>query len=295
LDQAGCGGNPGSAITVSSGGTLTVIGDVVSNGSISNESSMLVAGDVYARCQASVPGVTMQCYSSGNNSPCTYPDVLGVTRTGYNLADPKYPAPVVVGLSQPKPASTVVLLPGTYAVDPQFNAGTCYFLSGGVYRWQAGYTNNNAFVSNELRPPDEPKVTNNTEVASHQFWNVGTADCAGSAQVTAVSGPNQLPNTSWAFVLTSTRTAVYNGLSYTRESAPSVCYTVTTNGFTRNIAIRVSNVPGATAYNIYAAPSGSCNGPFGLVTDTLSVAGTPTNNFTGGCPVYSGFGCSLGN
>src|SRR4029077_9893322 len=53
LDQAGCGGNPGSAITVSSGGTLTVIGDVVSNGSISNASSMLVAGDVYARCQAS--------------------------------------------------------------------------------------------------------------------------------------------------------------------------------------------------------------------------------------------------
>jgi Flp pilus assembly protein TadG len=294
LDQAGCGGNPGNAISVTSGGTLTVIGDVVSNGSISNAGTMLAAGDVYARCQASVPGVTMQCYPSGNFSPCTFPDVRGVTRTGYNLADPKYPAPVVVGGSQSRPASTVVLIPGTYAVDPAFNSGTCYFLSGGVYKWQSGYTNNNAFVSNELRPPDEPTFADNTQVASHQFWNVGTADCAGSAQVTAVSGPNGLPNSTWAFVLTSTRTAIYNGVSYTRESAPSVCYTVTTNGSNRNIQIRVSNVPGATAYNIYAAPSGSCSGPFGLA-DSLSVAGTPANNNTGSCPVYSGGGCSLGN
>jgi Flp pilus assembly protein TadG len=294
LSQAGCGGAPGSAITISSGGTLTVVGDVVSSGFISNASSMLVAGDVYARCQASVPGVTMQCYPSGNNAPCTYPDVLGVTRSGYNFVDPNYPPPVVVGGSQPKPSTTVVLLPGTYAVDPVFNSGTCYFLSGGVYKWQSDYTNNNAFVSNELRPPDEPRISDNTQIAGHQFWNVGTADCAGSAQVTATSGPNPLPNTTWAFVLTSTRTAIYNGQSYTRESAPSVCYTATTNGGSRNIQIRVSNVPGATSYNIYAAPSGSCNGPFGLA-EFLPVIGTPTNNNTGGCPVFSGGGCSLGN
>jgi Flp pilus assembly protein TadG len=294
LNQAGCGGRPGSAISVTSGGTLTVVGDVVSNGAISNAGTMLVAGDLYARCQASVSGVTTLCNPSGNFSPCTFPDALGVTRVGYNFVDPNYPPPVVVGGSQPRPASAVILAPGTYAVDPAFNAGTCYFLGGGVYKWQGGYTNNSAFVSNELRPPDEPRIGDNTELAAHQFWNVGSADCAGSAQVTAVGGPNPIPNGTWAFVLTSTRVGTYNGLSYKRESAPSMCYTVNVNGGNRNVQIRVSNVPGATAYNIYAAPSGSCNGPFGLV-EALPVVGTPANDNTGACPVYSGAGCSLGN
>lgn len=294
LNQAGCGGVPGSAISVTSGGTLGIIGDVVSNGLISNLGSMEVGGDLYARCQASVPGASMMCYPSGNGPSCTYPDVLGVTRTGYTFPDPDYPPPVVVGGAQPKPASNVIIAPGTYAVDPAFNAGTCYFLAGGVYKWQGGYTNNNAFVSNELRPPDEPRFGDNTQLAVHQFWNVGTADCAGSTQVTAISGPNPVPNGGWAFVITSTRIGTFNGLPYTRESAPSMCYTVTANGSTRNIQIRVSNVPGATAYNIYAAPSGSCNGPFGLA-EVLPVVGTPANNNTGGCPVYSGGGCSLGN
>jgi Flp pilus assembly protein TadG len=294
LDQGGCGGMPGNAISVENGGTLTVVGDVVSNGSISNGSSLLVAGDVYARCQASVPGLSSMCYPSGNSPPCTLPDVLGVTRTGYNFFDPNYAPPVVAGGSQPKPGTIVTLLPGTYAVDPVFNAGTCYFLSAGVYKWQGGYSNNNAFVSNELKPPDEPRVGNNTMVASHQFWNAGTAVCAGSAQITAISGPNPAPNGTWAFVLTSTKTAIYNGLPYTRESAPSICYTVSVNGTNRNVQIRVSNVPGATSYNIYAAPSGSCSGPFGLA-DALPVVGSPANDNTGGCPVYSGSGCSLGN
>jgi hypothetical protein len=293
LSQAGCGGVPGNAISIP-GGTLGILGDVVSNGVIANASTMLVAGDVYARCQASVGGVVPLCYPSGNVPPCTYPDVVGTTRTGYRFADPDYQLPTVVGGSQAKPASNVILAPGTYAVDPAFNAGTCYFLAGGVYKWQGGYTNNNAFVSNELRPPDEPLVDDNTKLAPHQFWDVGTADCAGSAQVTSQGGPNPIPNGTWAFVLTSTRLGTYNGLPYTRESAPSVCYTVNASGANRNVQIRVSNVPGATAYNIYAAPSGSCSGPFGLV-EALAVVGSPANNNTGACPVYSGAGCSLGN
>jgi Flp pilus assembly protein TadG len=296
LNQAGCGGVPGVALTVNGGGTLEVLGDVVSNGaiSVSGLANLEVAGDIYARCQATVPATVIGCYPSGNNAPCSSPDVVGVTRTGYNFSDPNYPPPVVVGGAQPKPGSNIILAPGTYAVDPAFNAGTCYFLSGGVYKWQGGYTNNNAFVSNELRPPDEPKFGDNTTLASHQFWDVDGANCAGSAQVTAISGPNPLPNSTWAFVLTSTRTATYNGLPYTRESAPSKCYTVTVNGATRIVQLRVSNVPGATAYNIYAAPSGSCNGPFGLA-EVLPVFGTPTNNNTGSCPAYTGASCSLGN
>src|SRR5437879_11386340 len=104
--------------------------------------------------------------------------------------------------------------------------------------------------------------------------DTNNVNCDSSAQLTAVPRPTPIPNRQWAFVLTSTRVATYNGLLYTRESAPSICYGVSVNGSNRNVQIRVSNVPGATAYNIYAAPSGSCNGPFGLA-EILPVVGTP--------------------
>ena len=294
ISPAGCGGAPGSAITISGGGTLTIIGDMVSSGAISIGGTTVVAGDTYARCQPSVPGVTSFCYPSGNSPPCSYPNVVGVTRSGYNFADPNYPAPAVVGGAQPKPGNGVILQSGTYAVDPAFPANTCFFLAGGVYRWQGGYTNNNAFVSNQLKPPDEPRVGDNTRLANHQFWNVDGANCSGSAQFTTTGGPNPIPSGGWAFVVTSTRTATYLGIPYIRESAPSVCYTVNAVGANRTVQVRISNVPGATAYNIYAAPSGSCSGPFGLA-EVLPVVGSPTNDNTGPCPIYSGPGCSLGN
>jgi Flp pilus assembly protein TadG len=294
LSQAGCGGVPGAAISVTSGGTMTIVGDLVSNGAISSLGNVQVAGDVYARCQSPVPNVTNTCYPSGNPTPCTFPDIAGVTRSGYNFADPRYPPPPVIGGSQPNPGDTVVLPAGVYAMDPMFAPGRCYFLRGGVYEWLAGYTNSGAFVSNELKPPDEPRYNDNTRVASHQLWDVDGATCAGSARVTSIAGFRGIPNGTWSFVLTSTRTATYNGLSYVRESAPSVCYTALVNGSGRNVFVEVSNVPGATAYNIYAGPSGSCNGPFGLAA-SLPVVGTPQNDSTDSCPVYSGPGCSLGN
>ncbi|HEV2217451.1 MAG TPA: pilus assembly protein TadG-related protein [Candidatus Dormibacteraeota bacterium] len=295
LSQAGCGGMPGSAISIPGGGALSVIGDVISNGAISIPSATAtVAGDTYARCQPSVTNLTSACYASGLLPPCTYPDVLGTVQTGYSYADPNYSPPTVVGGPQSRPGNNVILAPGTYGADPAFVSTKCYFLAGGVYMWEAGYTNNGAFVSNELKPPDEPRYNANTQLAPHQFWDTDGVNCHGSAQVTAISGPNPLPNQTWALVLTSTRNAVYNGVTYLRESAPSFCYTITTNGSTRLIQVRVSNVPGATAYNIYVAPNGSCAGPFGFA-DTLPVFGTPSNNSTFSCPVYSGSGCSLGN
>ena len=294
LSQAGCGGVSGTAISVGGSGTLMVVGDMVSSGAISISSSTQVAGDVYARCQPSLPGLTSLCYPSGASTPCTFPDVAGATRSGYNFVDPNYSPPTVAGASQAAPGNNVVLSAGEYATDPSFNSNRCYFLGGGVYKWLGGYTNNGAFVSNELKPPDEPKFDNNTQLGGHQFWDTDGANCAGSAQLTAVAGANPIPNGTWSFVLTSTRTTTFNGLPYPRESAPSVCYVVVASGSSRNIQVRVSNVPGATAYNIYAGPSGSCGGPFGLAA-SLAVAGTPANNSTGACPVYSGGGCSLGN
>src|SRR5260370_6565075 len=135
---------------------------------------------------------------------------------------------------------------------------------------------------------------NNAIVAGKQLWATDGVGWAGATQITVVSGPRDMPTGGWALVLPSTRTATYSGQSYTRESAPSKCYLSRINGSGQNFQFTVSNVPGAAAYNIYAAPSGSCSGPYGLAA-TLFVAGTPQNTSTCNCPLFSsGSGCSLG-
>lgn len=293
LDQAGCGGAGGTAITVNGGNTLSVMGDVVSAGTISLTSGTLkVAGDIYARCQSTVPGsVTLACYPDGSATPCAYPDVAGAMRAGFHPVDPNFPPPAVVGGSQGMPASDVVLFPGLYAADPNFTANRCYFVSGGVYDWQGGYTNTNGFVSNELKPPDEPVYNNNTALG-HQMWDTGGVNCAGAFQLSAVSGP-AIREGTWAVEVTATRTAVYSGTNFKRESAPSMCRTITVPD-NSVIKVVVSNVPGATGYNVYAAPpNNGCNGPFGYA-GSIVVSGLVRNDNTAGCPAFSGTGCSLG-
>lgn len=294
LDQAGCGGAPSSAVVVNGGGTLNVIGDVVSAGRINMAAgSMNVSGDIYARCQSTVSGlVTLGCYPSGTAAPCSYPNVAGATRTGFHPVDPNYPAPGVVGSSQAAPATDVILMPGLYAADPSFNSSRCYFLSGGVYDWQGGYTNAGGFVSNELKPPDEPVYNNNTALG-HQMWNTGGVNCAGAFQLSSISGVAISREGSWAIELTATRTETYAGINYKRESAPSMCRTVFV-GDASAIKVQVSNVPGATGYNVYASPPATgCNGPFGYAGSIIVPAGTEHNDNTSGC-AFSGPTCTLG-
>jgi Flp pilus assembly protein TadG len=296
LGQAGCGGVAGNAITVNGSGNLSVIGDVVSSGTISVAAgSVQVGGDVYARCQATVPGISLKCYPSGSNPGCTYPDVAGTTKTGYRFVDPNYPQPTVVGGSQSAFGSNVVMNPGTYAANPNFSGGDCWFLKAGVYYWQGGYTNNGDFVSNQLKPPDEPKINNNASVSPKQFWNGDGAQCAGSYQLSTNGGPDGLQHASWAFVVTSVRTDTYSGNNYLRESAPSVCRTITTTPGNDVIRLDVSNVPGATSYNIYVtAAGGDCSDPMGLVAN-VAVSGTVSNANTNPCPAFNGNGCTLGH
>lgn len=292
LDQAGCGGASGAAITVQGGGTLSVMGDVVSAGTVSVTAGALkVAGDLYARCQSSVAGTVLACYPGGAATPCTYPDVAGATRTGFRPVDPSYPAPPVTGGGQGMPGSDVVLFPGLYAADPNFTANRCYFVSGGVYEWQGGYTNTNGFVSNELKPPDEPVSGNNTALG-HQMWDTGGVNCGGAFQVSSVSGP-AIREGTWAIEVTATRTAVYAGTNFKRESAPSMCHTVFV-GDSSALKVTISNVPGATGYNVYAAPpSNGCGGPFGYAGN-IPVTGLVRNDNVAGCPAFSGTTCSLG-
>ena len=311
LDPGGCGGSGGTAITVNGSGTLSVLGDIVSNGAISVTSGAAsVGGDVYARCQSSISGMTNGCYPSGNAAPCTYPDVAGAVRTGYDLVDPGYPAPGPIGGAQPAPGSNALLQPGVYSTFLNFITGTCYFLAGGVYDFAAGFTNLNSTVSNELKPPDEPSASNNKVLAAAQFWK----GCAGSVQLQAVqctgnnncgtgncgnghgngvgNGCSAAPSGDWSVEVTSTRTDTYNGLPYPRESAPSMCRVVHL-GNNQAIQVTVSNVPGASMYNVYASPGITCNGPFGLA-DVLPVEGSVLNDNLGGCPAFTGNACSLG-
>ena len=297
LGGAGCGGTAGSAITVNGTGTLSLVGDVVSNGSISVAAGAVrVAGDVYARCQASVGGVTAACYPSAASTPCAFPDAAGTTVPGFRLPDPAYPAPAVGG-SVGFPSSNVVVAPGVYTSAISLSGNHCWFLSGGVYEFIGGATNNGDFVSNELKPPDEPVPGNNTARAAPQFWDTNGSECAGAAQITIVGGPRGIPVGNWAFELTSVRTDTYGGVSYQRESAPSMCYPQNVNNSGQNVQIAISNVPGATSYNLYASPpaaGGTCTGVFGFAAN-IPVAGSVQNNNTTPCPLPVGGGCSLGN
>lgn len=292
LNQAGCGGKPGVAMSVSGSGTLTVFGTIVSSGAISvpNGSNLKVAGDIYARCQAVVPGsVTTTCYPSGSAPPCTFPSVAGLTKSGYAFGDPNYPPPPVAGGSQAKPGRDVVLYPGTYSANPTFGSKKCYFLGGGVYKWQAGYANNGGLVSNELKPPDEPDPANNTVLSNNQFWNLDGVNCAGAFRLNSING-NGIPRGTWGVEISSVRTDTYNGVSYIRESAPSRCQTQRIDPG-EVLQVQVSNVPGATSYRVYVdPPPGSCAGPFGLA-GTIQVASAVQNDDTSSCP----FGNSSNN
>jgi hypothetical protein len=288
LNQAGCGGSGGTAISVNGTGSLVVTGDVVSNGTITVAAgSVTVAGDVYARCQAAIAGLGTKCNPSGANTPCTYPDVAGAVRSGYRLADPKYPPPSVAGGSQPQPSNSVVISPGLYAANPAF-ASRCYFLAGGAYRWQGGYSNNGGLVSNELKPPDEPNAGNNTQSANPQFWNLDNVKCAGAFRFTITGNAGgSLVGTTWGIILTSVRTDANAGTNFQRESAPSRCQSFAVHT-AQTIRLEVSNVPGATSYNIYVSSNG-CSGPFGFAYN-VPVVSTVQNSDTSGCPFGNGNG-----
>ena len=293
LRPSGCGGVAGTSLTVNGSGTLRVTGDVVANGTISvSLGAMRVAGDTYARCQGSVTGDVSACYPSGAAAPCSWPDVAGTVRSGFRLPDPGYPAPTVGG-SASWPSSDVIVPAGVYVSAVSISGGHCWFLSGGVYEFLAGFVNNGDLVSNELKPPDEPDPNNQTLRASPQFWDEDGASCSGAAQVSTIGGPHGVPSGTWAFVLTSTRTDTYAGVSYGRESAPSMCYQTNVNTSGQNVQIAVSNVPGATAYNIYATQlGGNCTGPFGLVA-SIGVTFPVQNSSTNPCPQPIGSSCSL--
>src|SRR5207302_906623 len=110
-----------------------------------------------------------------------------------------------------------------------------------------------------------------------------------------MAGGNPLASGTYSVVLTSVRTDVVNGTTYTRESAPSACKSVVVGGG-QVVKLVVSNVPGAVSYNLYTTGlNGGCAGTFNLVSGTIT-AGAETNTNVSGCPNTTTFvNCSLGH
>jgi hypothetical protein len=107
--------------------------------------------------------------------------------------------------------------PGTYGADPILTGKAgCYFLAGGVYDFKAGFTQNADFVSNELRPPDEPALT-----ATTSSLNGTVTAIPVTALVAALPGGSTVIVTGQAFTVASA------GASLGATSVPVTSQSVT--------------------------------------------------------------------
>lgn len=285
-------------------GSPTIVGDVVSNGSfaVPATSTPQVAGNVLTRCgpPANAGNIAYRCWRSGASPPCPATDTLGrLLSTSSRLADLHYTAPASAAQAGLPSANQIVWNPATYTADPQFGSvgARCYFLTPGVYEWQGGLTVNAGIVSNQLRPPGEP-VPGSPTTRGIQFWDANGAKCGGTFTPTAVSSGGITG--TYSIEVTAVRTETAGAVTYTRESAPSFCQTVTLS--TAKLSVLISNVPGATSYNLYTtAAGGSCSGPFHQFANLAANTGAPggaesqQNDTTGSCPATNTpTTCSLG-
>jgi Flp pilus assembly protein TadG len=283
LSQGNCTGG-GDSLSVQGAGTEIV----VSGGNIQTNGSVNAAGN----------GISVGGNFSDN---CTNPVPAGVVASGTETAgvapvgDPTFsPGPLASYSSVQTAGANVVLLPGVYASDPTAG-GPCYFMSPGIYQFNGGISDTGTDMSNQLRAPDEPALSGgapnyNTSPASPQYW----ADCPGSFTVAAAASLLPAPAGVWGVMVTSTRDEIYppgSSTHYPRESAPSTCRQVGTNGANQGIRVTINNAPGAQGYNVYMAWVASGNpcvaGPWGYVghvnngvTETQASLGTVTS------PVY---------
>jgi Flp pilus assembly protein TadG len=322
-------GSPSLVFTGTS--TTAITGDVWSNGSINDNGSAggTVNGNVINICPTypptAIPNFT----------------VTGTQATGFNIPDPGYPQQTLDPTARSwNSTNGSAELPGTYAADPHLTGSAgCYFLSGGVYNLAGGFTQNAGFVSNVLRPPDEPNmasagtpnmttlngslsgtitritvdplpgaisqgsvvsvggqqftVSSNSPAgdddinvsrqtvsgtisdgstltvrANPQFWDSNGVSCSGTFSVSS-PGSGSMNGGTYSVEVTAVRWQA-NGVAtcsgpasptcYLRESAPSMCKTLSV-GNSGNLKVNVDNlVPGATDYKIYAAHNGSCSG-----------------------------------
>jgi hypothetical protein len=289
-------------------GSLTVLGDVYSNGTACVDASLHLAGNCYGAAGSNCTAATYYCYNATpgfvpydpatTGGSCLAGDILGnPVVPAPTLPDPGYLAPSVPYYpgagAQISHGSYTEMTPGSYSGFSLSGPG-CYFLDPGVYTWNGGYTSHGSMVSNELKSPDEElySAPGTTSMAGgNAFW--GPGGCIGSftvAIVPAGAGNGLHHNGSqgpWGVEVTAVRydrfldpmiapNPCFSAPGCLRESAPSACHETATELDGNNSGIDVNittNSPGAQFYNVYVDPNG-CVG-----TPTGDTAGN-RNNFT---------------
>ncbi|HEX6351269.1 MAG TPA: pilus assembly protein TadG-related protein [Candidatus Dormibacteraeota bacterium] len=307
LSQAGCGGGGGGggSLTVSGTSNTVVTGDVWSNGSITvnGGATASVAGNVVDICPSVPPalsGFTLVCSDPARSTPpCPTGYSSGSEVNGWAQPDPGYASPTLNATPRTFSASTVLMQPGTFAANPRLSGGAgCYFMAAGAYDWSAGLTVNGGFMSNELRPPDEPVFNDNKTRAATQFWNANGVGCAGSFQpypngsdssnspVTPQTYGVEVTAVRWEPYGVASCTGPQSSSCFLRESAPSMCRLVDIAA-SEVFKVWLSNVPGADYYNVYADPTGTCSGPFGFVTQFSNTASEGNGHVSGCAPALT--------
>ena len=279
--------NQACATQLQGAGTLTVLGDVYTNGTACLDANMHEAGNCYGAAGSNCNAAQYYCYNStpgfipyAPTPGCNSGDTLGgPVVPAPTLPDPGYLAPSVPyylnpGLQNDRGGYTE-MTPGTYS-GYSISGGGCYFLDPGVYTWNGGYTSHGGLTSNELKPPNEElySAPGTTSGAGSPFWG----GCAGTFTVSVVpaGAPNgmkhQSGSGSWGIEVTAVRFDRFTDPNITpnpcfsppgcrRESTPSACSvasTVDTNN--QGIDVNITqNSPGAQYYLVYINPNG-CDG-----------------------------------
>ena len=301
----------GTTFSQTSANTVTVAGNAFTHCGAISTNVILVCYDPLTNPPTSVTPTSPGVCPTGTILGQAYPSAATGGANPPPLADPNYTVPLP-GLSllgdppSPSPTGNVELQPGIYSVDPKLPASTgCYFLDPGIYDWSGGFTASGGLFTNELRPPDE-HVPGNLATRNNPNLFYGTGNniqhCDGAFEPLAVyASADPVTNTvhghhfgggspvTWSIFTTSLRTTdSFGGQTYVRESAPSMCRPVTLDGVDEGLQVVISNVPGAQAYNVYAAlDGGACSGPFGYlgtVDNGVRSGFSVTNTATAGCP-----------
>ena len=198
LSAGNCNG-AGQSLVFTGTSTTTIAGDIWSNGNISDNGSASgsVTGNVIDICP--------------NQPPLPLPNftVSGSQANGFNIPDPGYSQPALNATSVSwSSTSGSVEQPGLYAADPKLTGSAgCYFLAGGVYDFSAGFSDNGGFVSNELRPPDEPNMAAagvpNTTTTTANIASGGVTSISVSALSAAIPGSTSISVGGQAFTVDS--------------------------------------------------------------------------------------------
>ena len=260
------GGNASMTFTGTS--KTTVTGDIWSDGGIvdSGGAGGTINGNAIDICPAQPP-VPL---------PAANWTVTGTQANGWNMPDPNYPEPPLnVNPETWISTNGSTQVPGTYSSNVSLTGNNCYFVDGGVYDFANGFKLNGGFVSNELRPPDEPAL-----VGTNPYTTATSANLSGT--ITSIPVTSLPAGIAGSTSQHSSYVSV-GGQSFVvaTSGAASGATSIPLNGNTQTVSGTIPSGSTLTvrAYNQFwdanqSSPDASgCSGAF-----TPSAVGSDTNN-----------------